>query len=306
MAVALLLHAASLPSAVNAEWTPVQQATLENPTAVVVSPSGAFAAFTVGAVTGTLGNLTGAGSMSVVALNSSSAPSFARPAPSASVIPAAAAVASTRVAMCDDGGCSSPAFAGDGSLAFVHGGNLYRLDVTTPTAVPKVVDTGAAASANGGVLAFAVSPGADRVAFTYAEMDTFSATEPRVISDTDVIVSVITGSPSPVRNVLCVGPYASAHTSYGAGSGAATAAAVHCYDAASYASVGMEGWRISCWPFDSQFSWRGGATATLALTLTDDRSANGWESVRVATVDASDPAAPFVPLAGADLAFQPM
>jgi hypothetical protein len=164
-----------------------------------------------------------------------------------------------------------------------------------------VVDTGAAAAAHGGLLAFAVSPGADRVAFTYAEIDTFSATEPRLISDTDVIVSVITGSPSPVRNVLCVGPYGA--------KAADAAAAVHCYDAASYASVGMEGWRISCWPFDSQFSWRGGGGAgasTLALTLTDDRSANGWESVRVATVDASDPAAPFVPLAGADLAFQPM
>lgn len=48
----------------------------------------------------------------------------------------------------------------------------------------------------------------------------------------------------------------------------------------------MEGWRISCWPFDSQFSWHPDSKR-LALTWTSDTLANNWETVRVLEVDVS-------------------
>ena len=277
----LFLLSSLLPFA-SGEWTPLEQVKLLNPTDVVTSPDGNFAAYTIGAVSGTAGKLGASSSLVVVDTSSSSS-------------------SSVTLSFCSQaqGGCSSPQFSSDGSsLAFVSGGDVYQVSVPvkSPTVQPTKVNTGVAAK-NGGVLAFALSPHkANRIAFTYAEMGTFSTTEPRVITD-DVIVNVIAGAAQPIRNVLCVGSFVASDDDVNSDP--------ICYTGAAYKSVGMEGWRISCWPFDSQFSWNA-AGDTLALTLTDDRTANGWESVIVATVDVTSPSSKFVPIAEPTLTFQPL
>ena len=98
-----------------------------------------------------------------------------------------------------------------------------------------------------------------QVAYTQAEMGNFSTTEPRLIT-TDVIVNVITGTPQPTRNILCVADL----------SGSSAPRCFHELDG----SVGMEGWRISCWPYDSQFEWAPDSK-TIAVTHTAGRLANG-------------------------------
>ena len=281
--------------ATSAEWQPIQQVKLENPSSVSVSPSGAYAAYSVSTVDGAVGNLTAAGNLFIAPLASGAG----GPEP---------------VPLCADGGCSAPAFASDDTLAFLRGGDLYQLSSSgssssSSAAAPVLVPT--AAPARGGILSFAVSPDGKRVAYTYAEMGTYDKDAARVVGDDDVIVNVITGTPQPTRNVLCVGAFGGAAAAAGnataaAGAGIGTDTDAQCYDGAQYASVGMEGWRISCWPFESQFSWRADS-AHLALTLTQSRAANGWESVRLATLDttaAAGPAAPFVPVGG-PISFQP-
>ena len=102
---------------------------------------------------------------------------------------------------------------------------------------------------------------------------------------------MITGSPTPTRNVLCVSDLSSAGDSN------------HRCHTKLEGSVGMEGWRISCWPFDSQFTWSADSTQ-LGITETASLRANDWESVRVAVVNASDFAA--LPSPGGPVSFQPI
>ena len=127
-----------------------------------------------------------------------------------------------------------------------------------------------------------------QVAFTVAEMGNFSASEPRLIGD-DVIVNVITGTPQPTRNILCVANLSGTN-------------AARCFNELD-GSVGMEGWRISCWPFESQFSWAPDSK-TIAITRTADRLANNWETVRVFTVDIAATKLSMKQVGGA-IAFQP-
>ena len=120
-------------------------------------------------------------------------------------------------------------------------------------------------------------------------MGNFSATEPRLITN-DVIVNVITGTPQPKRNVLCV-------------TNLSGSSMPRCFRELE-GSVGMEGWRISCWPFDSQFEWAPDSKM-IAITHTAGRLANGWESVRVDTIDISA-TKPSTKQIGGPIAFQPV
>ena len=271
---AMLLSSAFSVAAFSAaaEWTPLQQAGIENPSSVSVSPDGAWVVFSISGVATVGGNkLAAAGSLR---LELASGDPDKR----------AAAVE----AFCADGGCSMPTFAADMSVVFLKGGSLWRSErrVDTDAFSPPVrvyVPRGTGRSSP--IIAYAVSPDATAVAATYAEMGTYSDTEGRVIT-TDVIVNVITGTPQPERNVLCVAPFTAGAAN------ASTAVSSHCYlDLPG--SVGMEGWRISCWPYDSQMSWSSSDNKTLAVTVTSNRLANEWESVRVALIDATDPTAVF-------------
>ena len=258
-------------SAAVAEWTPLQQAGVENPSSVSVSPDGEWVVFSISGVATVGGNkLAPAGSLR---LELASGDPDQR----------AAAVE----AFCADGGCSMPTFAADLSVVFLKKGALWRSERGVDAFSPPVRVYAPAGSTgrSSPIIAYAVSPDATAVAATYAEMGTYSDTEGRVIT-TDVIVNVITGTPQPERNVLCVAPFA-------AGAANATnAVSSHCYTDLP-GSVGMEGWRISCWPYDSQMSWSRSDNKTLAVTVTSNRLANEWESVRVALIDATDPAAVF-------------
>ena len=254
------------------EWTPDEQVRMENPSSVSVSPDGAWAVFSVGSVGGEPGNLTATGSLVLREVSADAAD--ATPLPTA---------------FCADGSCASPSFGSDGTLLFIKSGELYASTNSGGAAwsVPRVVQSLPA----GDIISYSVAPDGKSVATTYAEMGTYSATEGRVIT-TDVIVNVITGTPQPTRNVLCVGTL---------GGGAAP---TRCYPQLS-GSVGMEGWRISCWPYDSTVSWSADGH-TLALTLTANRLANDWESVRVALLDTRGPATPTVRFVGDQIAFQPL
>ena len=65
------------------------------------------------------------------------------------------------------------------------------------------------------------------------------STAPRVV-DEDVLITVITGTVTPADALLCV---------VGTGTD-------ECFDSHQLGgSVGMGGWFISCWPFDSQFEF---------------------------------------------------
>ena len=101
-----------------AEWTPTQQVRLENPTSVAVSADGSLAAFTVSTVSTTAGagKFAGTGWLTVSQLH-----------PNATTTTMAGAGSSWNVTACNDGGCSAPTFSADGSLGFVHNGDLYRL-----------------------------------------------------------------------------------------------------------------------------------------------------------------------------------
>jgi dipeptidyl aminopeptidase/acylaminoacyl peptidase len=258
------------------EWTPDSQARMENPSSPVVSPDGAWAAYTVSTVTGAAGNLTAAGALKLDSLA------------------AARSKVSTQapVQFCTDGSCSSPTLSSTGTLFFLKNGDLYRSDVSTTTwSAPVVAQT--LGAARGAISAYSISPDSKTVATTYAEMGTYSTTEGRVIT-TDVIVNVITGTPQPQRNILCVGPTAE------------SSSPAHCYESLNV-SVGMEGWRISCWPYDSSMSWSEDGK-TLALTVTADRLANAWESVHVVTIDTTKPPSTSrinTVTVAADIAFQP-
>ena len=108
-----------------------------------------------------------------------------------------------------------------------------------------------------------------------------SATEPRVLVD-DVIIDVIMGKPSVSHNRLCFAAVPSAAT---AGAGPAAAAAAPRCDSALEGSVGMEGWRISCWPQDSQFAYAPGSAGLMAVTTTNTTKANDWVSLGVSLLD---------------------
>merc|ERR1712166_615143 len=268
----ILVAAAQTTSA----WATADQAIVQSPSSVTVSPDGAWAVYQVAAVTGTKGNFSAGGSLALMPLTATGS---------------AAAIDS----FCNQQPCSNPQFASDGSLAMVQGGVLHRAQLsdggswTTPTA------TGAGSAASP-VVAYAVSPDAMSVAYTVTEMISFSTTEPRVVTD-DVIVNVITGYPQPVRNVLCTASFNSTRDSED------TKDAARCFEHLK-GSVGMEGWRISCWPFDSQFSWSPDSQQ-VALTWTSDMKANNWESVQVLTLDLTEPN-PTPTAVGGSIAFQPL
>ena len=203
-AVFTLAAAANSTSA--GEWSTLDQAKLENPSAVGVSPDGNWAVFAIASVAGKTGTLRAAGGLELVWL-----PSLQRQA----------------LSFCSDGGCSSPSFASDGSLAFLRGGVLYR---TRHNGAPDaewgtpVAQSTSSTNHSGPILAYALAPNSKSFAYTVAEMGTFSDTEPRVIT-TDVIVDVIVGEAQPTRNILCVAPF---------GTGAASTThspSARCFDA---------------------------------------------------------------------------
>ena len=85
------------------------------------------------------------------------------------------------------------------------------------------------------------------------------------------------------------------------GSGQA-AAAPRC-DSTLEGSVGMEGWRISCWPQDSQFAYAPGSSGIMAVTTTNTTKANDWVSLSVSLLDTTT--SKVAPVATAT-AFQPL
>ena len=74
-------------SASATDWSTLDQAQLENPSAVSVSPDGNWAVYAVSSVSGKIGNLSASGGLELVRL-----PSAQR----------------QTVSYCSDGGCSSP------------------------------------------------------------------------------------------------------------------------------------------------------------------------------------------------------
>ena len=261
---ALLIMAVAAPAL--AAWTTADQNRVASPSAVSVSPDSKWAVYTVSEVAGSAGNFSAGGSLVLTALKAGRAQSDASP-----------------VSTWCGSACSDPQFAADGSLAMLKGGALYR------SAYSNGAFSAPALVVNDTVLAYRVAPNSKSVAYTVARMDTYSATEARVVTR-DVIVNVITGTPQPLRNVLCVAAFGAA-------------GAPRCFDHLE-GSVGMEGWRISCWPYDSQFSWSPDSK-TVAMTRTAARLANDWETVRVVTVDVTR-SPPTVVNTFAPITFQPM
>ena len=180
----------------HSEWSPVEQAGVENPSSVSVSPDGTWVAYVVSTVEGAVpGKLAPSGSL-VLQETSPGAP---RPDPRAAFVASA----------CVGGVCSAPTFAADGSLVFLKGGGIYRSTLAATVAGSTGGGTSWTAPARlqhdawgtAPIIAYAVSPDARSVAVTYAEMGTYSNTEGRVIT-TDVIVNVITGTrPMPIARL---------------------------------------------------------------------------------------------------------
>ena len=244
------------------EWTPDQQARMENPSSPHISASGRFtwAVYTVSTVAGAAGNLTSTKSLQLVPVEAT---------PPGSVTDYDSSWTQPVTDFCADGTCSSPSFAYDAMLFFLKGGKLYytSFEEIHGWSDPVMVQS---LGSRGAIVDYTISTDATRVAMTYADMDTYSTTEGRVI-DKEVIVNVILGAAQPLRNVLCIGMIPA--------SSSTNVSAPQCYPEIK-GSVGMEGWRISCWPYDSSMSWSADGT-TLALTLTSNRLANEWESVHV-------------------------
>jgi hypothetical protein len=158
------------------------------------------------------------------------------------------------------GSCSAPAFdRTSGDLAFMCNGSLYT---STPASgrwgQPRLVHTGGATP-----LHFEWGSGG-KIAYTAAVSTAHSATEPRVLED-DVIIAVIQGTPSALRNELCIA------TTDGQ-------PPVCLPESAVGGSVGMAPWTISCWPYDSQFAWSPSKQqpSLLAITTTNTTRANDW------------------------------
>ena len=246
-------------------WDTGDQNRVASPSAVSVSPDSKWAVYTVSQVAGSHGSYSPGGELVLTKLG--------------------ATAGSSPVAVWCGSACSDPQFAADGSLALLKGGALYRSAYSSGG-----VFSAPALVVNDTVLAYSVAPDSKSVAYTVARMGNYSATEARVVTD-DVIINVITGTPQPLRNVLCV-------AAFGAADGAP-----RCFDQLE-GSVGMEGWRISCWPYDSQFSWAPDSK-TVAMTRTAARLANDWETVRMVTVDVTK-TAPTVVKTFAPITFQPM
>jgi len=112
------------------------------------------------------------------------------------------------------------------------------------------------------------------VAFTQAVTLAHDDHTPRVIGE-DVIINLISGAPTVTKNKLCV-------TGMGA-VGDAAYAKPRCFDSVM-GSVGIAGWAISCWPFESQISWAPDSK-TIAYTYTNTTlvplaGLRGWYPVR--------------------------
>lgn len=88
------------------------------------------------------------------------------------------------------------------------------------------------------------SPTSNTIAYTTPATVAHDAHTPRVVED-DVIINLITGVPTTTKNVLCTVDINDGQI----GAGAVPA----CFSMP--ASVGIAPWAVSCWPYDSQFSW---------------------------------------------------
>jgi hypothetical protein len=116
----------------------------------------------------------------------------------------------------------------------------------------------------------------------------------------DVIIDVIMGTPTVMRNELCFTPVPAADGSLSSSSSLAP----RC-DSALKGSVGMAGWTISCWPQDSQFAYSPASSAAggvVAVTTTNTTKSNDWVSLSVHLLDTVT--SKVVPVATAT-AFQP-
>jgi hypothetical protein len=202
-------------------------------------------------------------------------------------------------AFCNQTGmaCSQPTFSMGGAplgLGFIANESLYVSHYTSVWTPPHRLDTDGKAP-----IYFAWSPHGNEIAYTTAVQMVHSPTEPRVLQD-DVIIDVIMGGPTTLRNQLCF-------TGVSNQQAAGVANAGPRCDTAIAGSVGMGGWTISCWPFDSQFSYSpalsGPSAGLVAVTTTNTTKANDWVSLAVHLLDTNTKKV--TPVATAT-AFQPL
>lgn len=167
------------------------------------------------------------------------------------------------------GAGTDPAFDKQGArLCFLRDGGLWcsSKEGADRWQTPKQLNTTTEYGAT--VLHFEFSPDGTGIAFTVAESHQVDPLAPRIL-DEDVIINVITGAPKTTRNVLCVLEGDSAP---------------RCFGDVILDSVGIAGWSISCWPFDSQFSW--GPGNKIAFTTTNNTYTNDvFESLGLAVID---------------------
>ena len=255
--VAVSYRAAAVSAA---QWSTAQQLAVGDVSAVVVSPDQMWVA--VLAPTLTLHNLAEGGD----------------------VADGGASAGNAVVSFCNRTGiaCTQPTFSMGSTplgLGLIANKSLFVSHfVAKEWTPPRMVQTG-----NEAPIFFAWSSKGDEIAYSSAVQLAHSPTEPRVLMD-DVIIDVIMAGPTVVRNQLCF----TAVTDDGVQQ---TSTPPECVPAgpSGLASVGMSGWTISCWPFDSHFAYSpaltGPTAGLIAVTTTNTTKANDWVSLGVHLYD---------------------